>query len=306
MTKEKLVGKITASIVIPVYNTEDLLRRNLPKVLEAKKVKSNNIIEIIVVDDASPDESAAVVKKEFPEVSLIKHTVNRGFSATVNTGARAAMGKLLVLLNSDVIPTKNFLSEVFDDFRDPSVFAVSLHEKGYTWAKGYFAGGYIGHKQGKGDKKLCETFWVSGGSAVYRRDYWMKLGGMDEKLLSPFYWEDIDLSYRAAKRGLVNLWEPKAVVEHKHETTMSQLNPRYVAKIRERNQLLFHWKNITSGNLFKKHIFGVLARIAQHPGYLRVVFMAFTRLPLALRSRRKEIKESKVADEAIFAKFQNE
>jgi len=303
MIKTKINGKNTASVIIPVYNTQDLLRRNLPKVLEAKKNKSNNIVEIIVVDDASPDKSAAVVKKEFPEIRLIRHTVNRGFSASVNTGARAAKGKLLVLLNSDVIPTKNFLSKVFEDFSDPSVFAVSFHEKGYTWARGYFKDGYIGHEQGRGDKKLHETFWVSGGSAAYRRDYWMKLGGMDEKLLGPFYWEDIDLSYGAAKRGLLNLWEPKALVVHKHETTMSQLDPNYVARIRERNQLLFHWKNITSNNLFKKHLLGVAARIAKHPGYIRVLFMALQRFSIALRARKKEIKESKVADEAIFAKF---
>src|SRR5512135_2812008 len=115
MTREKLVGKITASVIIPVYNTQDLLRRNLPKVLEAFKNRSNNIVEIIVVDDASPDESANVVKKEFPEIKLIRHTVNRGFSASVNTGARAAKGNLLVLLNSDVIPSVNFLSKVYKD-----------------------------------------------------------------------------------------------------------------------------------------------------------------------------------------------
>ncbi len=306
MTRDKISGEITASIIIPVYNTRDLVLKNLPKVLEAKHLSSNKIIEIIVVDDASPDDSAEVVKKEFPEIKLIHHTQNRGFSSAVNTGARASKGKLIVLINSDVVPEVNFLSQIFKDFENPDIFGISLHEDGYTWAKGFFKDGFVGHGQGTDDKKIHETFWVSGGSAVYRRDYWMKLGGMDENLLSPFYWEDIDLSYRAAKRGYLNLWEPKAKVDHNHESTVGKLNPKYVSRIRERNQLLFHWKNITSGNLFRKHLIGLAGRIARHPGYLRIVIMALGRLNIALKARRKESRESKISDEAIFAKFQND
>lgn len=301
--KSRLNSKLSASIIIPVYNTEKLIGKNLPKVLAAKDYKKNKIVEVIVVDDDSPDESAKVVKENFPEVRLIKHKENRGFSAAVNTGARAAKGKLLVLLNSDVIPDKDFLASVFKHFKNPKVFAVSLHEKGYTWARGYFEDGFVGHEQGKTDKKPHETFWVSGGSGVFRRDYWMKLKGMDEKLLGPFYWEDIDLSYRAAKRGLVNLWEPKAKVTHKHETTMSQLDPNYVNRIRERNQLLFIWKNITSPILFRKHLTGLFRRLIRHPGYIRIVFLALTKLKLVLKSRKKEKSQGKVSDEAIFAKF---
>lgn len=306
MAREKIKGEITASVIIPVYSTRDLIIKNLPKVLEAKHVNANKIIEIIVVDDASRDDSAEVVKKIFPEIKLIRHTQNRGFSSAVNTGARAAKGKLLVLLNSDVIPDSDFMLPVLKDFEDPDVFAISLHEEGYVWAKGFFKDGFVGHSQGVGDKKLHETFWVSGGSAVYRRDYWMKMGGMDESLLGPFYWEDIDISYRAAKRGYLNLWEPKSLVKHEHETTMNRLDPKYVSRIRERNHLLFHWKNITSGNLFRKHLVGLMGRLAIHPGYIRIVLMALTRMNTALKARKKEYHESKISDEAIFAKFQNE
>ena len=77
---------------------------------------------------------------------------------------------------------------------------------------------------------------------------------MDEKLLSPFYWEDIDLCYRAAKRGYINLWEPRGKVVHKHESTISKFPKIYVARVKERNQLLMLWKNIHSKNLIKKHI----------------------------------------------------
>ena len=296
-------NKSDASIIIPVYNTRELVKKNLPYVIAAKNYKGNRIKEIIIVDDASPDYGAQMVKNEFREVKLIQHKVNRGFSASVNTGARASKGDFIVLLNSDVIPDKDFLLSIYKHFKNPNVFSISFHERGYTWAKGEFSQGYVEHRQGDSNNKTHETFWVNGGSAIYRRDYWMELGGMDEKLLGPFYWEDIDLCYRAAKRGLLNLWEPKAYVTHKHETTMSQLPKVYVNRIRERNQLLFIWKNITSPNLFRKHLIGLATRVAKHPGYLRIVVMALARGKLMLKARYKEKKESKISDEAIFAKF---
>ena len=128
---------------------------------------------------------------------------------------------------------------------------------------------------------------------------------MDEKLLSPFYWEDIDMCYRAAKRGYVNIWEPEGLVVHNHESTISKFSKSYVQKVRERNQLLMLWKNIHSQNLIRKHIVGILVRLVKHPGYIRVVVMALGRLGIALKARKKEIKESKVSDEVIFSKFTN-
>jgi len=291
------------SIVIPNYNGEEILRKNLESVHTAMNNKRNCVEEVIVVDDCSFDKSVELIKNNFPWVRLIKHKKNRGFSSSVNTGVRMSKGGLVVLLNTDVIPSENFLENVLPHFSDENVFAVSLHEKGYSWAKGIFKDGFIEHEPGKITDKPHVTFWVSGGSGVYLRKYWMKLGGMDEKLFSPFYWEDIDLCYRAAKRNLVNLWEPNALVVHKHEATISKLSKKYVTRIRERNYLLFIWKNLTSKNLLSKHILGLTKRVIRRPGYIRIVIMALLKIKPLIRKRRKERKESKVSDEAIFAKF---
>ncbi|MFC1625715.1 glycosyltransferase family 2 protein [Patescibacteria group bacterium] len=291
------------SVVIPNYNGESLIEKNLPHILSARENIKNRIKEIIMVDDGSYDKSVKIIKNKFPEVRLIKHRVNRGFSASVNTGARSAKGSIMLLLNTDVIPQKNFLEKALKHFEDEKVFAVSLHEKGYGWAKGSFFDGYVQLAKGAESKKEHISFYVSGGSGLFRRKLWMDLGGMDEKLLSPFYWEDIDICYRAAKRGLKLLWEPSGTVLHKHESTIGKLSAGFVARVRERNQLLFVWKNIGSPTLTRRHIVGVLKRLAGHPGYLRVIIMALTRLKLALRAREREIKESKVSDEVIFARF---
>lgn len=298
--------KISVSVVMPNLNGESLLEKNLPKLIEAKNFSDNNITEIVIVDDGSWDSSVNLLKTKFPEVKLIRHKMNRGFSASVNTGVRTAKGDLILLINTDVLPEKDFLVSVIPHFENQKVFAVSLHEEGYGYARGNFTDGYIGLAQGGEAKNSHPSFYVSGGSGVFRRKMWVELGGMDEKLLSPFYWEDIDLCYRAAKRGYLNLWEPKGIVVHKHESTISKFPKSYVARVRERNQLLMLWKNVTSPALIKRHVIGVLGRLVRHPGYIRIVLMALGRLGIALEKRKKEMKESRVSDEAIFARFANE
>lgn len=296
-------SSFTASVIIPSFNGEKLLRKNLPEVIQAFQYKENRIVEITIVDDGSSDESFKFVKSTYPEVSFIKHTQNRGFSASVNTGARMAKGDLLVLLNNDVVPNEDFLLSALSRFIDPEVFAVSLHEKGYAWAKGHFKDGYIQIEPGKETVNAHVSFWVSGGSGVFRKSMWKELNGMDEKLLSPFYWEDIDICYRGAKRGWKILWDPDSLVEHQHESTIGKLPKKYVERVRERNQLLFIWKNLHSPGLIRKHLLGVFARLIKHPGYLRILLMTLPRLRQTLKSRAKEKKESKISDEIIFSRF---
>ena len=174
------------------------------------------------------------------------------------------------------------------------------------WAKGYFEDGYVKHVTGGESKETHDTFWVNGGSGVFRKSMWIKLGGMDDKLFSPYYWEDNDLSYRAMKRGWITLWEPRAYVVHKHESTTQKIPKDLRNKIQERNQLLFIWKNLTSSILFRKHIAGLFRRIIFHPGYLRILIIAVFKFKRVARSRAKEKREAKVSDEAIFAKFKND
>ena len=297
-------GSGSVSIIIPNYQGYGLLEKNLPEVIVASKNPNNDIAEIIVVDDASTDDSVNLLKRKFPQTRLILHKTNRGFVSSVNDGVGAASGELVCLLNTDVVPSLDFLQKVLPHLKNEKIFGVSLNERGanWTWTKGIFRDGYISYERGPKDSRVHETFWVSGGSGVFRKSLWVSLGGMDEKIFSPFYWEDLDICYRAAKRGYRVVWEPGAEVEHKHESTMDRLSQGYVARIKERNHLLFNWKNLTSANLFKKHLRGLMARALKHPGYIRIVLMAIPKLGTVLAKRRQEAKEGKVSDEAISAK----
>ncbi|KKQ95771.1 MAG: Glycosyl transferase, family 2 [Candidatus Woesebacteria bacterium GW2011_GWB1_43_14] len=294
------------SIVIPSWNSESLLRRNLPKVLEAKKIKSNRINEIIIVDDASQDKTVTFLAKEYRDkIRLFRHRTNRGFASTVNMGARMARSSLICLLNTDVIPEKDFLKKVIPHFKNNQVFAVGLHEKGFGPAKGGYENGYIKHSPLEENDEVQHTFWVSGGSGVFRRKVWLELGGMDDRLLRPFYWEDVDLGYRAQKRAYFMLWEPGAMVVHKHESIINETNfkKKYLEIVKERNQLLVIWKNITSRSMFRKHLEAMFQRTVSSPGYLRVILAALLRLIVVRQGRKREIKQSIVSDESVFSRF---
>lgn len=257
--------QLSVSIVLPNWNGKHLLEKNLPKVVAA----SANA-EIVVADDASSDGSVEFLARTFPEVKVVANAKQQGFSGNVNSGVARATGDIVVLLNTDVVPEKGFLNPLLERFADPSVGAVGALEKSHErsgivlrgrgvarWEKGYFI-----HSRGEVDRE--DTAWVSGGSSAYRRSLWMKLGGMDTRF-NPFYWEDIDLSYRIQRAGFRTLFEKKSVVHHYHEEgkIRSTYTKDDVRRIVYRNQFIFLWKNIPNGRIWLEHIFWTPVRLVQ-------------------------------------------
>ena len=226
------------SIVIPNRNGGHLLGQNLPFVLAAADGN-----EVIVVDDASTDGSLELIRKKFSSVVVVARKNSGGFACSVNCGVKQATGEIVVLLNTDVRPEKGFIRPIMKHFDTPNVFAVGCLElsiegdrmirrgRGIAeWQKGFFI-----HRRGEVDK--LTTAWVSGGSGAFRKSTWDKLGGMDV-MYSPFYWEDIDLSYRALKSGYSLVFEPKSIVTHEHAigAIRREFSPLWVSIISYRNQ----------------------------------------------------------------------
>lgn len=296
---------MNVTVVIPVWNGEYLLRKNIDALINAKKNSRNSIHEIIVVDDASDDGSVEFLKSYKDDIKVIKHTKNRGFATSVNRGFSYAKTPLVCLLNQDIIVTENFLDKVIRHFKDKKVFAVSLHEMGYGPFMGFFVKGFFGFSNLEEFDKPVETMWASGSSAVFRRKIWRKLNGLDEVLFHPFYWEDVDISYRAQKRGYEIIWESSAHVVHNHKSVINEefFSTKNLIKIKERNYLLFTWKNITSTKLFREHIFELLKRVISKPTYLPIVLDALKKIKDVRRLRKRERKFSTVSDEAVYAKF---
>lgn len=253
---------LTVSIIIPNYNGEKLLKKNLLKVI--KECQFLNLCqEIIIVDDGSTDRSVEQVKSLIRQladkvqsyslnlkIKLIENKKNLGFASAVNRGVKEAKSKIVVLLNTDVYPERGFLEAVLPHFQDEKVFAVGMMDKSIEgekivlrgrgigdWQKGFYV-----HRRGEVDK--TNTDWVAGGSGAFRRSIFLKLGGFAE-VFNPFYWEDIDLSYRAVRAGYKILFEPKAKVVHEHEKgAIKKKYGRFIVNlIAFRNQFLFVWRN---------------------------------------------------------------
>lgn len=244
-------------MVIPNYNGQDLIKKNLPKVLGAV-----GDAEVIVVDDASTDGSVEVLGGFRSRIEVLRDEKNLGFSSTVNRGVDQAKGEIVVLLNTDVVPEKDFLKPLLPHFKDSLVFGVGCLDKSIENGKivlrgrgiGKWQRGFLVHSKGEIDRK--DTLWVSGGSSAFRKSIWRKLGGFNE-IYNPFYYEDIDLSYRALKSGYKILFEAKSIVVHKHEegAIKKEYLNSYIKTIAYRNQFIFVWENATDLYLQLLHIF---------------------------------------------------
>lgn len=308
------------SIIIPNYNGAYLLETNIPKVIEAVVGYRKGNIEIIIPDDASTDHSLHVIhelihknKHKYISLRYVENRKNKGFSGNVNSGVKLATGDVLVLLNTDVIPHKGFLEPLLDHFTDEKVFGVGCVDESIEGSDVVLRGRGIGEwKRGflvhrAGDVTKTNTLWVSGGSSAFKKSIWDKLGGLNE-LYNPFYWEDIDLSYRAQKAGYTVLLEPKSRVIHEHSkgAIKTSQRPFRIREIAFRNQFFFVWLNITDIILLLTHIFWVPAYIIKtlasgDSAFLFGFLEALSKLPQVLHSREKTVKLFVKKDREVIA-----
>lgn len=312
------------SIVIPNYNGEQIMKKNLPVVLEAVKEYKDGKVEIIIPDDPSTDTSAEVIEdfiKSIKQKHIIGKTISNkdknksGFSKNVNRGIMLATGDILILLNTDVIPHKNFLRPLLSHFNSPDVFAVGCmdesKEDNETVLRGRGIGkwikGFLLHGPGALDK--TSTLWVSGGSSAFSKKIWDKIGGLNE-LYNPFYWEDIDLSYRAQKAGYKVIFEKKSIVIHEHNTGAIKTlhKPFAVRKTAYRNQFFFVWLNITDANLIMSHLLWLpyhllIATLHRDKAFLSGFLAAVVHLPQVLVKRKNTKKIFVTTDEEVLSRI---
>jgi len=227
--------KPDVSVIIVNWNTRDELRECLRSLHPS--LHPDVQAEIIVVDNASWDDSVAMVKREFPEVKLIENRLNEGFGKAHNRAAQVAQGRYLLLLNSDARAHPGALKQLVD-YADahPDVGIIApkvLNPDGSlqyscrrfpVYEAGLFRNTLLGRLFPQNrfvrdylmtdfdHAHTMEVDWVSGCAMMIRRETWHQLGGFDEQFF--MYCEDVDLCWRAHEAGWKVVYHPDAVVTH--------------------------------------------------------------------------------------------
>lgn len=298
-------SKLKVSVVIPSWNSEKQLKQNLPYVYRAAaKVNA----EIVIVDDASADDkSAQVLRAQGKKIRFYENKTNGGFSYTVNRGVQLAKGDIIILLNTDVRPSEDCFEKAVARFADPTIYAVTFNS-GEAWAGGKWEKGMFHHYKVEPNESNKNTdnfsIFASGGQAAFSRAKWLELGGMD-LLYKPFYWEDVDMGYRAWKRGWQIIWDPKCKCVHDHQKSVvaSNFTHEFVKATAQRNQFLFIWKNIHSPKLMLSHLLRLPLYIKSYPSDF---FKALLLLPQTLKGRAVELTKSVKSDQEILSIWQNQ
>jgi O-antigen biosynthesis protein len=304
-----------ATIIILNWNGKDLLAQGLPSVIEAVKMNGRSH-EILVVDNGSTDGSIEYLKESFPAVRVLALEKNLGFAEGNNAGVRAASHDIVILLNNDMVVNPGFLAPLLQGF-GPKTFAVSSQiyfqdsskrreETGRTTAT--FRRGMIDYSHREIDlstnrRKCYPVFWAGGGSSAFDREKFLSLGGF-QKIYSPAYVEDTDLSYQAWRIGWEVLLAPGSIVYHLHRASSGRrFSPSQLQTLIIRNQLLFIWKNIHSWRLLLSHgVFlpwncyrlardhGMIAWISFFRAALTIPSVAIARLGFRFRSERTDLQ----------------
>lgn len=287
-------------VIIPSYNGRKLLQKNLHHIIK----KTSYLNKVIIIDNGSEDDTIPWLTKNYPEVVIIKNKTNLGYTIPINQGIKVSKSEYFILINNDVIPLQNYVKNTLSFFKNDKLFAVSFNEKLSSWPNMAWSEGKIQFLNGVDKSKVICTPWASGGSALFRRSIWDKLGGMDE-IYAPWYWEDIDIGYRAWKSGYQIIWDPKSTVIHHHESTSKLLDQNYVSRIKQRNELLFNWLNVNDKSFVIGHLLFLVQHTIKHPGYLRIIAMAILRLILKRPIRRKFLLSDADVLKLISNKYEN-
>ena len=249
------------AVVILNYNGAEMLSRFLPSVIEFSQGA-----EIVVADNASTDDSVAVVAKEFPGVRLVQLDRNYGFADGYNKALEQVEAEYFLLLNSDVEVTQGWLEPLLS-FMESNPDAVACQPKilaynnktqfEYAGAAGGFIDRYgypycrgrlfdcVEEDKGQYDN-ACRVFWATGAAMMVRSSAFRNSGGLDSRFFA--HMEEIDLCWRMLARGGDIYVVPQSKVYHVGGATLNKSNP-HKTFLNFRNNLLMLYKNLPDSEL---------------------------------------------------------
>jgi GT2 family glycosyltransferase len=228
------------SVIVPVHNGVDTL---LESIAAAKRFASSDT-EIIVVDDASTDDTCLAAERAGARV--IRRPTRAGPAAARNAGARHAQGEILFFVDADVVLAPDALDRVRKIFHEqPDLAAVFGSYDAHPKAPGVISQyrNLLHHFVHQNGQSEASTFWA--GCGAIRRALFEKVGGFDEKRFPTPSIEDIELGYRLRRAGYRILLDKSLQGTHlKQWTLLSFVRTDIVCRALPWSQLILETKMI--------------------------------------------------------------
>ena len=240
-----------ASVIIVSYNSREYLSGCLPSLIPSLGQQD----EIIIVDNASSDNTSSWLIQYYPKIHLIRSNRNLGYAGGNNLGAKHAHGKYLVFLNPDTIVDEHWLDSlvnVLDNNSEaglatPKILLLQnpqtintcgndVHISGITLCRGM-------NQPASCYSKQEGVSAVSGAAFAIRTDLFNTLGGFDESFF--MYMEDTDLSWRARLHGAQCIFVPNSLVHHAYNLQFGTEKVFY----QERNRYMLLIKTLKAPTL---------------------------------------------------------
>lgn len=286
------------------YNGRKHLERLLPTACAAAKHFSD-ACSVLVLDNCSAEPDVKWVTQEYPSVRVVIAPKN-DFLFSYNWLLPQLKDEIAVLLNNDLRVDEHFLQPLIEHFRSSDVFAVSAssydwegHERTIgparlTFRNCFYDWSYDPKRQG-----LCHTLFTSGGFMAVDRLKFLELGGFN-RLFYPAYCEDLDLCFRAWRRGWRCIYEPASVVWHREQASWETIEKKDNLNLGLRNSFLFQWANLPMRRERWKRAVYVSRIFLTHTARLNVRWTSMWIWALwRWMWRRREFKTAKVTESQL-------
>jgi len=285
------------SIIVLSYNSAGFIE----SCLKAISDQDYRNFEIIVVDNGSKDNTLLSVKKDYPGVKIIKNRENLGACIARNKGIDASKGEWILTLDCDVILEKDFLGKIMKaaeaSEKNTGMFQAKVlqADKKAIYSYGIYLSNLrrfhdIGRAQADDGRfdRVKYVFGACSAAALYRKqmleDVKEKTGYFDERFF--FLVEDVDLAWRAQKKGWKAEFCPEAICYHAGNSSDSSRKMRQYLCFRNRHYLLI--KNEDVKNFYKNMVFLLLY------DFLRFFYL-FPTNPYTIKAAKEIIKFAKKA-----------
>ena len=246
------------SVVVPTYNGRHLLETCLASLAHHRPAAIP--IEVIVVDDASTDGTAAWLPEAYPDVRYLRLMRNSGFCAAANAGVSAARGEYVQLLNNDTEVTPGWIEAGLAPFSDPAVGSVaplvlvrSDPSRVDSAGDSYALTGWP-FKRGHGepaDRWAAHSpdlvFGASASSAFYRAAALRAVGVPFDPSYGSYY-EDVDLAFRLRWAGYTCAYAPTCRILHDVSASYDHTRAALQRRVSKNGEVLF-WSNLPAPRL---------------------------------------------------------